>query len=484
MSNDLISERYKKLEAIQAMGVDPFGGRFPKQGLIAELLKNFEDHKKVRTAGRLSAVRLMGKTTFCDLKDESSRIQLYVKHEHLEEKAFKLFQQLDIGDIIGVEGELFKTKTEEISIRVDSLSLLSKSLRPMPEKWHGLKDVEARYRQRYLDLISNDEIKDLFKKRSLIVCSLRRTLDAQGYLEVETPMMHLIPGGAAGKPFKTRHEALGLDLYLRVAPELYLKKLLVGGFDKVYELNRNFRNEGISTRHNPEFTMLEVYTAYQDVNDVMDLTEAIVKKAAQDVFGTLTLSSENQTVDLRRWERVSFAELMKEKFGIEPDDEPKKWVDKLKKKGVKIEGKDLSRTQLINIVGELLEPGTDRGKKSDHPFFVTDYFTELCPLAKKSKKNPRLSERFELYIGGMEIANGYSELNDPIEQRERLVAELKEKGKESTFQTLDEDFLTALEHGMPPAGGLGLGIDRLVMLLTQKPSIREVIFFPQMRPEK
>ncbi len=484
MSNDLISERYKKLEAIQAMGVDPFGGRFPKQGLIAELLKNFEDHKKVWTAGRLSAVRLMGKITFCDLKDESGRIQLYVKHEHLGEKAFKLFQQLDVGDIIGVEGELFKTKTEEISIHVRSLSLLSKSLRPMPEKWHGLKDVEARYRQRYLDLISNDEIKDLFKKRSLIICSLRRTLDAQGYLEVETPMMHLIPGGAAGKPFKTRHEALGLDLYLRVAPELYLKKLLVGGFDKVYELNRNFRNEGISTRHNPEFTMLEVYTAYQDVNDVMDLTEAIVKKAAQDVLGTLTLSSENQTMDLSRWERVSFAELMKEKFGIEPDEESKQWVDKLKKKGVKIEGKDLSRTQLINIVGELLEPGTDRGKKGDHPFFVTDYFTELCPLAKKSKKNPHLSERFELYIGGMEIANGYSELNDPIEQRERLVAELKEKGKENTFQTLDEDFLTALEHGMPPAGGLGLGIDRLVMLLTQKPSIREVIFFPQMRPER
>jgi len=484
MSNDLIKERYKKLDAIKAMGVDPFGAKFLKQGLIAELLKNFEEHKKVQVAGRLSAARLMGKTTFCDLKDESGRIQLYVKHEHLGEEAFKLFEQLDIGDIIGVAGELFKTKTGEVSIRVDTLRLLSKSLRPMPEKWHGLKDVEARYRQRYLDLISNDEVKDLFKKRSQIIRSIRRTLDDRGYLEVETPMMHSIPGGAAGKPFKTHHEALGMDLYLRVAPELYLKKLLVGGFDKVYELNRSFRNEGISTRHNPEFTMLEVYTAYQDVNDVMDLTEQIVKKAAQDVFGTLVLSSENQTTDLSRWERVSFAELMKEKFGIEPEDAPKVWVEKLKKKGVKIEGKDLSRTQLINIVGELLEPGTDRPDKKDHPFFVTDYFTELCPLAKKNKKNPHLSERFELYIGGMEVANGYSELNDPIEQRERLVAELKEKGKDSTFQTLDEDFLTALEHGMPPAGGLGIGIDRLVMLLTQKPSIREVIFFPQMRPQE
>jgi len=484
MSNDLIKERFKKLEAIKAMGVDPFGAKFLKQCLIAELLKNFEDHKKVQVAGRLSAARLMGKTTFCDLKDESGRIQLYVKHEPLGEEAFKLFQQLDIGDIIGVEGELFKTKTGEASIRVETLRLLSKSLRPMPEKWHGLKDVEARYRQRYLDLISNDEVKDLFKKRSQIIRAIRRVLDDRGYLEVETPMMHSIPGGAAGKPFKTHHEALGMDLYLRVAPELYLKKLLVGGFDKVYELNRSFRNEGISTRHNPEFTMLEVYTAYQDVNDVMDLTEEIIQKAAQEVFGTLLLRSENQTIDLSRWERVSFAELMKEKFGIEPEDAPETWVEKLKKKGVKIEGKDLSRTQLINIVGELLEPGADRPDKKDHPFFVTDYFTELCPLAKKNKKNPALSERFELYIGGMEIANGYSELNDPIEQRERLVAELKEKGKDSTFQTLDEDFLTALEHGMPPAGGLGVGIDRLVMLLTQKPSIREVIFFPQMRPEK
>ena len=484
MSNDLIKERLKKFEAIKAMGVDPFGARFLKQGLIADLIKSFEDKKKVRTAGRLSAVRLMGKTTFCDLKDESGRIQLYVKHEHLGEQNFKLFEHLDIGDIIGVEGELFKTKTEEISIRVDALTLLSKSLRPMPEKWHGLKDVEARYRQRYLDLISNEEVKELFRKRSLIIRAIRKMLDEKGYLEVETPMMHPIPGGAAGKPFKTHHEALGMDLFLRVAPELYLKKLLVGGFDKVYEINKSFRNEGISTKHNPEFTMLEVYTAYQDVNDVMDLTEELVKSTAEEVFGSLTLSSESGTMDLKKWERISFADLMRQKFGIEADDAPKVWIEKLKKKGVKVEGKDLSRTQLINIVGELLEPETAHSKDIVRPYFVTDYFTELCPLAKKSKKNPGLSERFELYIGGMEIANGYSELNDPIEQRERLVAELKEKGKESTFQTLDEDFLTALEYGMPPAGGLGIGIDRLVMLMTQKPSIREVILFPQMKPEK
>ncbi len=480
--NELIKERLKKLEAIRALGVDPYGGKFAKDTTVAALTSAFEDKKRVRTAGRLSAMRLMGKTTFADLKDETGRIQLFIKEEHLGPDGQKLFERLDIGDIIGVEGELFKTKTGEISIRVDKLTLLSKSLRPMPEKWHGLKDVEIRYRQRYLDLISNDEVKDIFKKRSSIIRSIRKILDEKDYLEVETPMMHPIPGGAAGKPFKTHHEALGTDLYLRVAPELYLKKLLVGGFDKVYEVNKSFRNEGISTRHNPEFTMLEVYTAYQDVNDVMDLTEELIQKTAREVLGTLTLGKEGGVIDLSRFERVSFAELMKNSYGITPDDEAKAWVEKLKAKGVKVEGKDLSRTQIINIVAELIEP-VRSGAERQHPVFVTDYFTELCPLAKKNPKNPAISERFELYIGGMEIANGYSELNDPLEQRERLTAELKEKGKASTFQTLDEDFLTALEHGMPPAGGLGIGVDRLVMVLTGQPSIREVILFPQMKKE-
>ncbi len=482
--NELIKERFKKLESIKTMGVDPFGGRFAKEVPISELVKGFEDHRQVVTAGRLSAIRLMGKTTFCDLKDDSGLVQLYIKEANLDAEQFRLFQSLDIGDIIGVEGEFFKTKTGEISIRVHRLCLLSKSLRSMPEKWHGLKDVEIRYRQRYLDLISNDQTKEIFKKRSLIIRSIRRVLDDSGYLEVETPMMHPIPGGAAGKPFKTHHEALGINLYLRVAPELYLKKLLVGGFEKVYEINKSFRNEGISTRHNPEFTMLEVYTAYQDVNDVMALTEKIVKKAAQDVVGSQVLTFEDYTLDLREWRRVSFADIMKEKFGISPEDPVSVWIEKLKKSGVKISGKDLSRSQLVNLVGEMLEPGSDFSKKDNKPVFVTDYFTELCPLAKKSKKNPFISDRFELYIGGMEIANGYSELNDPIEQRERLTEELREKGKESTYDTLDEDFLTALEYGMPPAGGLGIGIDRLVMVLTHQPSIREVILFPQMKPEK
>ena len=483
-TNELIKERLKKLDSIKGMKIDPFGGRFVKEKSIADLIKTFEEHQKVQTAGRLSAMRSMGKTTFCDLKDDTDKVQLFVKQDALGEEGFQLFQSLDIGDIIGVEGEFFKTKTGEMSIRVNHIHLLSKSLRPMPEKWHGLKDVEIRYRQRYLDLISSDEAKDLFRKRSLIIRSVRKTLDDKGYLEVETPMMHPIPGGAAGKPFKTHHEALGMDLYLRVAPELYLKKLLVGGFEKVYEINKSFRNEGISTRHNPEFTMLEVYTAYNDVNDVMDLTEKIVKSAAQEVFGTLSLNFGDRTLDLSKWPRVSFAKMMEDRFGIKPEDAVSSWIEKLRKKGVKIEGKDLSRSQLINIVGELLEPGTEFSKNENNPIFVTDYFTELCPLAKKSKKNPLISDRFELYIGGMEIANGYSELNDPIEQRERLSEELKEKGKESTFETLDEDFLTALEYGMPPAGGLGIGIDRLTMVLTNQLSIREVILFPQMKPEK
>ncbi len=483
-SNDLLKERFKKMKAVEGMGLDPFGGRFLKEGMIADCVTHFEENKKVRTAGRIASIRLMGKTVFADLRDETGRVQLYIKRENIGEAGAQLFDQIDIGDITGVEGELFKTKTGEITIRVQQLTLLAKSLRTMPEKWHGLKDTEVRYRQRYLDLISNEEAKEIFKKRSLIVRSIRRTLDDKGYLEVETPMMHPIPGGAAGKPFKTHHEALNMDLYLRVAPELYLKKLLVGGFDKVYEINKSFRNEGISTRHNPEFTMIEAYTAYHDVNDVMNLTEEIVKKAAMDVLGTLQIPRAGKTLDLSRWERVSFAGLMKDSFDIGPDEDTADWIAKLKKKGVKVEGKDLSRTQIINLVADLLEPASEKSETTVRPVFVTDYFAELSPLARRNPKNPSLSERFELYIGGMEIANGYSEQNNPIEQKLRFEEELREKGKAATNDTIDEDFVLALEHGMPPAGGLGIGIDRLVMMLTDQPSIREVILFPQMKAEK
>jgi lysyl-tRNA synthetase class 2 len=477
-ASDIIKERYKKLEGLKALGVDPFGGLFSKQAMAQALLDAYEENKKVSTAGRLSAMRFMGKSVFADLKDESGRIQLYLKKDHLPEADSKIFDLLDIGDIVGVEGELFKTKTGEISIRVERLRLLSKSLRPMPEKWHGLKDVELRYRQRYLDLIANDGSKDIFIKRSKIIRAIRSYLDERGYLEVETPMMHPIPGGAAGKPFKTHHEALNLDLFLRVAPELYLKRLLVGGFDKVYEINKSFRNEGISTRHNPEFTMLEVYTAYDDVNKVMDLCEALLRRAAKDVFGSEILTQEEAVLDLSHFERVSFAQLMKDSYGISPEEPVERWIEKLKSKEVQVEGKDLSRTQLINLVAELLEPAkvtqSSDGKTVHKPVFVTDYFAELSPLARRNPKNPHLSERFELYVGGMELANGYSEQNDPIEQRARF----EEQGG-----ILDEDYVNALLHGMPPAGGLGIGIDRLVMLLTHQPSIREVILFPQMKKE-
>ncbi len=487
--NELMKERLRKLEELKALGVEPFGGQFPKTALISDLITNFAEHQPIKTAGRLSAMRLMGKTVFCDLKDESGRIQLFVKKDNMSELDGKVFDLLDIGDIVGVEGELFKTKTGEISIRVLKLQILSKSLRSMPEKWHGLKDVEIRHRRRYLDLMSSDKTKDIFRKRSLVVRAIRRFLDDGGYLEVETPMMHPIPGGAAGKPFKTHHEALNMPLFLRVAPELYLKRLLVGGYDKVYEINKSFRNEGISTRHNPEFTMLEVYTAYQNVNDVMDLCEALIKKTALDVFGTLQIGWEDGSVlDLSDWVRVSFANLMKESFGITPDEPIETWIDKLKNKGIKVEGKDVSRTQIINIVAEILEPaktskGHD-GKTIHKPVFVTDYFAELSPLARRNPNNPHLAERFELFVGGMELANGYSEQNNPIEQHERFVEEIKEKGKEATSDVVDLDYVTALEHGMPPAGGLGIGIDRLLMLLTGQESIREVILFPQMRKEE
>lgn len=464
--NELIKERHKKLEGLKALGVDPFGGAFAKEGFIAPLLEGFAEAKKVRTAGRISAMRFMGKSVFADLKDETGRVQLYIKKDHMPELDGKVFDLLDIGDVIGIEGEFFKTKTGESSIRVEKLTLLAKSLRPMPEKWHGLKDVELRYRQRYLDLISNDTTKDIFKKRSLIIRSIRRSLDEKDYLEVETPMMHPIPGGAAGKPFKTHHEALNLDLFLRVAPELYLKRLLVGGFEKVYEVNKSFRNEGISTRHNPEFTMLEVYTAYHDVYDVMALCEELIQNAAKAVGQTLP-----------KFERVSFAALMKDAFGITPEEETEGWLKKLKAKGHNIEGKDISRTQIINIVGDLLEERI----KGSGPVFVTEYFSEISPLARRNKKNPYLADRFELYVGGMELANGYSEQNDPIEQKARFEEELAEKAKEKG--RLDEDYIHALQHGMPPAGGLGIGIDRLVMVLTGQPSIREVVLFPQMKGE-
>ena len=355
--------------------------------------------------------------------------------------------------------------------------MLSKSLRPLPEKWHGLKDVETRYRQRYLDLIANDEVKEIFILRSKIINAIRRFFDERGYMEVETPMLHPIAGGAAGRPFKTHHNVYDKDLYLRIAPELYLKRLLVGGLERVYEINRSFRNEGVSPRHNPEFTMMEAYTAYADYNDLMSLIEELVFSIAKEVLGKAIVEYKGKRIDLTPpWTRISFADMMKDLYGVTSSDSQEVWAKKLKEKGIKLEGEKLSKTKLINIVADLIEPKADTGK----PVFVTDYFTELCPLAKTKKDNPAISERFELYMGGMEIANAYSELNNPIEQEERFKKQL-DFDKETTNE-IDKDYVLALEHGMPPAAGLGIGIDRLVMILTGQESIRDVILFPQLKP--
>lgn len=474
--NELVRQRKEKLKAITDSGVDAYGGKFRTTANIGPLRAGFTEGVTITAAGRVMAVRLHGKSMFYDLKDSSGKIQAYIKEDTIgADKFASIKNNIDIGDFVGVSGETFKTRTGEPTIIVKEFRILSKSLRPLPEKWHGLKDVETRYRRRYVDLIVNDDVKNIFIARSKITAGIRKFLDSKGFLEVETPMMQSLAGGAAGKPFKTHHEALNIDLFLRIAPELYLKRLLVGGFEKVYEINRNFRNEGISIRHNPEFTMLEVYEAYSDCEGMMRLTEDMITSLARDVMGKTELEYGGKAIDLSKWERVSFAELMKQEFGIVPEDTPQVWIKKLKGKGIEIEGKEVSRTQVINIVGELVEP-----KAHNHPVFVVDMFKEMCPLAKTRADNPALSDRFELYMGGMEIANAYSELNDPIEQRARLMEEIDAANDKR--RVIDEDFITALEYGMPPAGGLGIGIDRLVMILTNSPSIRDVILFPQLKP--
>lgn len=474
--NELIKQRFTKLDKIKAAGILPYGERFDTTSTIKALKDNFTENAKAVLAGRVMACREHGKSRFYDLKDVSGRIQLYVQKDAVGADVFDFLNNLDIGDFVGVEGETFKTRTGEPTLKVTKIKVLSKSLRPLPEKWHGLTNVETRYRQRYVDLVMNDDVKSVFVTRSRIVTEIRRFLDEKGFIEVETPMMQSIPGGAAGKPFKTHHEALGIDLYLRIAPELFLKRLLVGGLDRVYEINRNFRNEGISPRHNPEFTMLELYQAYSDCEGMMRITEEMITSLAKNIFGTTELEYNGKKIDLSKWERISFADLMKEQFGIVPEDDASKWLAKLKAKGIEIEGKEVSKTQIINIVGELVEP-----KAGNHPVFVIDMFKEMCPLAKTKRDNPMLTDRFELYMGGMEIANAYSELNDPIEQKARFEDELK--GAKDANRNIDEDFVRALEYGMPPAGGLGIGIDRLVMILTNSPSIRDVILFPQLKPE-
>ncbi len=477
--NEIIQIRKEKLASLKAKNLPVYDNSSYARTDIGVVVADFKEGNKVSFAGRVMAKRAHGKVFFLDLRDASGRIQLYLKADFLGEDKFSLLDNLDIADIIGVKGELFKTHTGEPTVKVEDFTILAKALRPLPEKWHGLKDVDSRYRQRYLDLLSNEEVKKVFLMRSRIIKAIRDFLEEKAFQEVETPMMHFIPGGAAGRPFKSHHNEYSMDLYLRIAPELYLKRLLVGGMDRVYEINRSFRNEGVSTKHNPEFTMLEVYQAYANYEDMMQLCEDLIVYAAQKVIGKTELNYQGKTINLEKpWARRSFYEIVKDKFGIDPSDEATSMLKKLQAKGFAKEAARLSRSQIAKIIEDILEQ--DMG---NNPTFVTDYFTNLCPLAKTKKENPLISQRFEVYMAGIEIGNAYSELNDPIEQRKRFEEEIKELNTDEK-KSVDDDYITALEHGMPPAGGLGIGIDRLVMLFTDQPSIRDVILFPLLRPEK
>lgn len=482
--NELLLVRIRKLEDLKTRGIDPFGGKFVRTHLAQEIADNFADleNSQVVIAGRIMAKRNMGKATFVHIQDVSGKIQVYVRVNEVGEEQYELFIHFDIGDIVGFAGKVFKTQRGEISVWAGDITLLSKSLRPLPEKWHGLKDVELRYRQRYVDLIVNPEVKDVFVARSRIIRAIRSYLDKQGFLEVETPMMHPIPGGAAARPFMTHHNTLDMDLYLRIAPELYLKRLLVGGLEKVYELNRQFRNEGISTKHNPEFTMVELYQAYADYEDMMKLTEDLVAEVALQVLGTTKIEYEDQVIDLTPpWTRIPMLEAIKRYTGIDftqiNDDAAA--LAAAKKLGMGPE-EGAARGAIINeVFEEFVEP------KLIQPTFITDYPIEISPLAKRRSDNPAYTYRFEAFIYAREMANAFSELNDPIDQEQRFRSQVEKRAAgDEEAHPMDEDYITALEYGMPPAGGLGIGVDRLVMLLTNSSSIRDVILFPQMKPRE
>jgi lysyl-tRNA synthetase class 2 len=488
--NELIQQRFKKLDEIREMGAKPYAGRYEVTAAAQGLLEKYgslgreeleKDRVTVSVAGRIVALRSFGKACFSHIQDGTGRIQLYFQKNALGEEKFNLFKKLDIGDFIGVKGALFRTKTDELTIDAEDFTLLSKSLRPLPEKWHGLTDVEIRYRQRYVDLIVNPEVKKVFLRRTRIIEAIRSFLVSRGFLEVETPMMQTIPGGATARPFKTHHNALDMDLYLRIAPELYLKRLLVGGFERVYEINRNFRNEGISTRHNPEFTMLEFYMAYADYRDLIEMTEQMISTVAKDVLGTTVVECEGHTINLTPpWKRISYLDALRE-AGVAPDvfTDAGKAGDHAKKLGAQLKGGEPLGKLLNEIFEAVVEP------KLIQPTFITDYPTDISPLSKRCEDNPNFVERFELFVAGRELANAFSELNDPIDQKERFLKQVTEReaGDEEAHQ-MDDDFIRALEYGMPPAAGEGIGIDRLVMLLTGAASIRDVILFPQMKKEK
>jgi lysyl-tRNA synthetase, class II len=479
--NELIAQRREKLEKLRVKGVEPFGAAFETSGDIAAVREKFKEGETLRAAGRITAHRDMGKSHFVDLRDATGRIQIYVHAKEVGAEVVDLFQLLDLGDFIGVEGECFLTKTGEPTLKVRKLEVLSKSLRPLPEKWHGLQDVETRYRQRYLDLVTNEQSREVFAKRIAILRETRRFFEERGFLEVETPILQTVAGGAAAQPFQTKHKALGLDLYLRIAPELYLKRLLVGGFNKVFELNRNFRNEGISRRHNPEFTMLEAYWAYADFEKMADLVEELICHLGQTVCGSLQIEHRDaegkvtRTIDLKRpWRRARYVDLVRDAAG-------KDWFEltseQRRERAKELDVEILPQLADFEVTQHVFEKLIE--EKTFDPLFVTHCPKELVPLAKQNREDESLVDVFELIINGVEIAPGYTELNDPDVQRRRL---LEQAGEET--QKIDEEFLLALEHGMPPAGGFGLGIDRLAMLLTGAESIRDVILFPLLKPRR
>ncbi|KNY27150.1 lysine--tRNA ligase [Pseudobacteroides cellulosolvens] len=481
--NELLKVRRAKLSELQNNDKDPFKiVKFDVNSSAKHIVDNFDEMegKLVSIAGRIMSKRGMGKAGFCNLQDRDGKIQLYVRVDEIGADCYSEFKKYDIGDIVGVSGEVFRTHSGEVSIKVKEITLLTKSLQPLPEKWHGLKDMDLRYRQRYVDLIVNPEVRSTFIIRSKIIKAVREFLDNRGFLEVDTPLLNTIPGGAAAKPFITHHNTLDIDLYLRIAPELYLKRLIVGGLEKVYEMGRMFRNEGMSIKHNPEFTLMEVYEAYNDYKGMMELTENLISSVAEKVLGTTKINYQGQEVDLTPpWNRMTMVEAVKKHTGIDFDevksDEEARQIAKEKK--VHLNG-DLTKGEILNLMFEEFVE-----EHLIQPTFIMDYPVEVSPLTKRKPDRPELTERFELFITSREMANAYSELNDPLDQRERFVNQMKkrEAGDEEA-NMMDEDFLTALEYGMPPTGGLGIGIDRLIMLLTDSYSIRDILLFPTMKP--
>ena len=482
--NQLMKVRKEKLDKLKEEGKDPYKiTKFNRTHTSQEIKDNYDEleGKDVTIAGRIMAKRIMGKASFCHIQDSEGKIQSYVSINDLGEESYKAFKEDDIGDIIGITGFVFKTRTGEISIHAKEVTLLSKSLRPLPEKFHGLKDTDLRYRQRYVDLIVNPEVKDTFIKRIQIIKEMRKILDEKKYVEVETPILNTIPGGAAARPFITHHNSLDIDMYLRIATELYLKRLIVGGFDRVYEIGRIFRNEGMDIKHNPEFTTIELYQAYANLDDMMNLTEELVSKIAEKVLGTTKITYQGQEIDLTpSWKRVTMIDAIKEVTGVDfntitTDEEAQ---EAAKKAGVPV---DPIKTTRGNIIAAFFDEKVE--ETLIQPTFIYEYPIENSPLAKKLESDERMTQRFELFIGGREYANAFAELNDPIDQYERFLAQVKQReAGDDEANMMDTDFVTALEYGMPPTGGMGMGIDRLVMLLTDEASIRDVLLFPTMKP--